>query len=85
MGTKFSRLNPLSEMDLKFLYAMAEDNTVSKVGDVESRMGTSHGTFQTYRRRLLDAGIITSPRRGELKFVMPQLGDYLRGQNSGTE
>ena len=73
-------LNPLSELDLVFLRAMAQDVGISNVADIEARTGLSHGTVQTYRRRLLDAGVVYSPRRGTLTMVMPQLADYIRRQ-----
>lgn len=71
-------INPLSEKDLIFLKAIAQHNGTAKIAVLEKRMGISHGTAQTYRKRLIDAGIIFSPRRGELALVMPQLADYLR-------
>ena len=71
-------INPLSDNDLNFLKAIAQYNGTSKIAVLEKRMGISHGTAQTYRKRLMDAGIIFSPRRGELALVMPQLADYLR-------
>ena len=74
-------LNPLSELDLVFLKTMAQDDGISNVADIEARTGFSHGTVQTYRRRLLDAGVVYSPRRGTLAMVMPQLADYIRRQD----
>ena len=71
-------LNPLSAKDVEFLKAIAQDDGVSKIADVEARLGVSHGTAQTYRKRLLDAGIIYSLRRGEIALLMPQLAVYLR-------
>jgi hypothetical protein len=65
-------------MDISFLKAMAQDEGVSKISAIEERLGLSHGYTQTYRRRLLDAGVIVSARRGELSFVLPQMREYLR-------
>ena len=73
-------LHPLSNRDISFLDAMASCDGVIKVADIEKITGLSHGTVQTYRSRLIDAGIITSPRRGELAFAFPQLADHLRKQ-----
>lgn len=70
-------INPLSDKDLAFLKAIAVDRGVSKIAVIEKRMKISHGTAQTYRRRMLDAGIIFTPRRGEVALVMPLLTDYL--------
>ena len=75
-------LNPLSDTDLVFLKAMARDNDgISNISDLENRTGFSHGKAQTYRKRLIDAGVVFSPRRGVLAMVMPQLADYMRKQD----
>ena len=70
-------LKGLSSGDTAFLCAMAQDAKVTRIADMEKRLGVSQGTVQTYRRRLLDAGVIEAPRRGEFAFVMPQLAVYL--------
>jgi len=71
-------LRPLSDADVAFLLAMSVDAGVTKTGDLSSRLGVSQGHVQSYRRRLLDAGVIYAPRRGEVEFVIPRLADYLR-------
>ena len=71
-------LNPLSDLDIAFLKAMAQDDGPTSTASLEGRLGLGHGTVQIYRCRLLDAGAVTSQRRGELTFVLPQLADYLR-------
>lgn len=71
-------LRPLSPGDLTFLQAMAVDDGSSSVADLQERLGVSQGHVQSYRRRLLDAGVIVAPRRGKLAFVIPHLRDYLR-------
>jgi len=72
-------LKPLSSRDKDFLTAMSEDKEVSNITDIQGRMGVSKGYAQTYRRRLLEAGIISSPGLGKLEFAVPYLGEYLRG------
>ena len=37
--------------------------------------------IQPYRKRLIDAGIIEAPRRGELIFAVPYLADFLLNSN----
>jgi hypothetical protein len=71
-------LKPLSDNDMNFLYAMAEDEGVSKIADVQKRLGKPNSQVQTYRLRLIAAGVIASPRRGELEFCLPYLKEYLR-------
>lgn len=73
-------LSPLSERDIYILQRMAEIGTTVKTSAIAKSAETTHGTMQTYRKRLMDAGILYSPRRGELEFVMPALADYLKRQ-----
>lgn len=73
-------LKELSGGDIAFLCAMAQDRKTTRVADLQHRLGISQGAVQTYRRRLLDAGVIEAPRRGEVAFALPMLADYLSGQ-----
>jgi hypothetical protein len=43
-------------------------------------MGKEGPAIQPYRKRLIEAGIIEAPRRGELVFAVPYLSDYLSEQ-----
>jgi len=73
-------LAPLSDNDRFFLKAMArcgEDITTAKL---QSGLGNKRGALQTYRKRLLETGVIETPRRGELVFAVPYLADYLMNQ-----
>lgn len=72
-------MKPLSSMDEKFLRAMAQDDEISRIADIKKRINSSDSVAQTYRKRLLDAGIIASERRGELSFTLPYFTEYLRG------
>ena len=71
-------LRPLSPGDVLFLRAMATDDGPTRVADLQARLGVSQGHVQSYRRRLLDAGVVVTPRRGVIYFVIPQLRGYLR-------
>ncbi|MCL2126090.1 MAG: ATP-binding protein [Oscillospiraceae bacterium] len=73
-------LNPLSAEDKRFLKAMAIDRDESKISDICDRMQIGRSYAQTYRRRLIDAGLIHSLSRGMLAFSIPYLGQYLRGE-----
>jgi len=73
-------LKPLSAGDLNFLHAMAMDHGDSTIKDIISRMGVSTAYGQKYRTRLIEAGIIAPVRRGELTFILPFLGEFLRGE-----
>ena len=73
-------LNLLSVEDKRFLKAMAMDNEESRVADIRDRLQAGGSHVQTYRRRLLEAGLIHSLSRGTLAFSIPYLGQYLRGE-----
>jgi hypothetical protein len=72
-------LKSLSDNDMNFLYAMSEDEGVSKLADIQSRLKKPNSQIQPYRLRLIAAGVIASPRRGELEFCVPYFKEYLRG------
>jgi hypothetical protein len=72
-------LKPLSKTDLAFLKAMAADDGPSSVADIEKRLHTTRHNVQAYRRRLIDAHVIASERRGELEATIPYIKEYLRG------
>ena len=73
-------LNPLSAEDKRFLKAMAVDNEESKVTDISERLQVGKSHTQTYRKRLIEAGLVHSPSRGILEFSIPYLRQYLRGE-----
>ncbi len=70
-------LAPLSDQDIAFLAAMAKDDQPSKMADIVARLNCSSSLAQTYKRRLLHAGVIEQYRRGEVRFAVPYLRDYL--------
>ena len=75
-------LAPLSDADVAFLAAMAEDEKESEPAALAGRMGVTSSYIQTYKRRLLQTGIIEQPARGKLRFAVPYLRDYLAEQKS---
>ena len=77
-------LATLSDRDRQLLDAMARDEGVSKVSDIIKRMGATDSSFQPYRARLIDAGVVEAPRRGELVFAVPFLGEYLASQRPAS-
>ena len=70
-------LAPLSDNDRLFLKAMAECGETVTTAKLQSNMGEKGQALQTYRKRLLDAGVIATPRRGELVFTVPYFEKYL--------
>ena len=71
-------LAPLSDADIRFLEAMSEDSEVSSISEIAGRLGVTGAYVQTYKRRLIQAGVIESPRRGTVKYAVPYLREYLR-------
>ena len=70
-------LKTLSNKDLQFLKAMSEDKGASRISDIKTRLKENDGTVQAYRKRLLEAGVVASERRGELEFTLPYFNEYL--------
>ena len=71
-------LQPLSETDIQFLQAMRDEPEACKIADIISRMGVTRDFAQQYRRRLLDAGVIETVRRGTVRIAVPYLAEYLK-------
>lgn len=76
-------LNPLSDNDKVFLQALARCGGTVTTAKLQEKLGKKGPAIQPYRKRLLEAGVIESPRRGELVFAVPYLADYLL--NGGNE
>lgn len=70
----------LSDVDQKFLDAMAEDEDRTKVADIVKRMGVSDAYVQVYKKRLLESGYVHTAGRGYVQFSLPYLGAYIRRQ-----
>ena len=73
-------LNPLSDNDKIFLKAMACQGETASTAKLQAALGKRGPAIQPYRKRLLDAGVIEAPRRGELVFAVPYLAEYLQNQ-----
>lgn len=70
-------LAPLSDNDRLFLKSMARCGEIITTAKLQSKLGKKGQALQAYRKRLLDAGVIAAPRRGELVFTVPYFADYL--------
>ena len=70
-------LNPLSDNDKLFLRALAHCGDSVTTAKLKEALGKKESSIQPYRKRLLEAGIIEAPRRGELVFAVPFWADYL--------
>lgn len=70
-------LDELSERDLDFLLAMLQDKRTSRTADIAARIDMTPGNTSIYRKRLLEQGVIEDARRGEVRFALPMLREYL--------
>lgn len=70
-------LNPLSDNDKILLMAIARCGGTATTAKLQAMLGRKGPAIQPYRKRLIEAGVIESPRRGELVFAMPYLSEYL--------
>lgn len=70
----------LSDVDQKFLNAMAEDDDRTKVADIVKRMDVSDAYVQVYKKRLIDSGYVHAVGHGYVQFSLPYLGAYIRRQ-----
>jgi type II secretory pathway predicted ATPase ExeA len=71
-------LQDLSLMDKKFVHALAEMETPVKINDLMAKTEFDRNKLNQYRRRLIREGIVHSPERGYVDFVIPYMKDYLR-------
>jgi hypothetical protein len=74
----------LSEMDQRFVEAMAVDQGRSKISDIVKRMEVSDQYVQVYKKRLIESGYVQPDGRGHVRFSLPYLGDYVRSLSSDT-
>lgn len=72
-----STLDVLSDMSIKFLLAMTEDEQSSTLTDIAQRLGKSSSYVSGYKRRLLEHGVVEDAGRGKLRFALPVLREYL--------
>ena len=70
-------LHGSSEKDIEFLCAMLEDPVHTRTKDIAERLGVSNSHVQTYKRRLVEAGLIRQVARGVVSFDVPMLREYL--------
>lgn len=67
----------LSPGDRTFLRAMLADETTTQQSDLRERLGKSSSHISSYKKRLLEAGVIEEPSRGSLVFALPGFRAYL--------
>ena len=70
-------LDELSDMDIKFLLAMLEDEDSSLSEEIEMRLNKTASYVTTYRKRLLDQGVIEMQGRARVRIALPGVREYL--------
>ncbi len=67
----------LSPNDLRFLQAMMPDREESRLADIASRMGEASNYTSTYKRRLIEQGVIGARGTSYVAFELPGFREYL--------
>ena len=73
----WARLGPLER---RALLAMTGDDGPTITGDLRARLGMTSPTWASYRRKLLDAGVVVAPRWGQIDFAHEPMRQWLRTQ-----
>lgn len=66
---------PFRELD--FLCTLAAMGESARTSDIGEAMGISGSQPSTYRRRLIDRGLLTAKSHGEVTFAMPYLREHI--------
>ena len=72
-----STYRELSNGDVRFLTAMLDDEAESSISDIAKRLGKTAGYASTYKRRLMQAGIIEETGRAKVRFSIPKFREYM--------
>ena len=68
----------LSDIDRRFLIAMAHDEHASRLADIADRLGVNAKFAGVYRHRLINAGMIVAAGRGWVDFAHHTTRAWLR-------
>ncbi len=67
----------LSRGDIRLLEAMLQDPRESRLADLADRLGEGSNYVSTYKRRLVEQGVIAELGRGVVAFELPGFRRYL--------
>ena len=81
-GVLSSTYRDLSDGDVRFLTAMLADKEYSSITDIAARIGKTPGYASTYKKRLLQAGVIEEVQRSKVSFAIPMFRGYLEDMAS---
>ena len=65
----------LSELDRKIVYVISTG--VYKTGDIREKLSISPQLLNTYRKRLMERGVVNGSVRGELTLALPRFEEYV--------
>ena len=71
-------LREIPERELEFLRSVAVLGTPARTGEIAERMGIAANQASTYRRRLINRGLISPAGHGLVDIEVPYLAAYLR-------
>jgi hypothetical protein len=77
----------MSAAQVAFLRAMAnvvDEERLASVADIAAELNRSVGSVSSVRAGLVNNGIIISPKRGKLAFMIPYLADFIQHQPEAT-
>ncbi|MCP3975495.1 MAG: ATP-binding protein [bacterium] len=70
----------LSDVDRRFLIAMARDDGPSRITTVAERLEVDNGYAGVYRHRLIKAGMIIAAGKGRIDFAQHSTRQWLRNE-----
>ena len=79
-GVLRSTYRELSNGDISFLNAMLKDSEESSVSEIAERMNKKPGYVSTYKKRLMQAGVIEETGKSKVAFAIPMFRDFLEEQ-----
>lgn len=71
-------LRGIPERELEYLLRMTRGTRPMPTGKIAETMGIPANQQSTYRRRLIERGLIAPAGYGRVDFALPYLGEYLR-------
>ena len=66
----------LSELDKKVVYVVSLG--INKISDIREKLSISPQLLNTYRKRLIERGVIDGSVHGELSLALPRFEEYIK-------
>lgn len=78
----------LSSSEVEYMRAMASclnEDRMANTGEIARLLGKEHSQLSAVREKLIDNGIVLSPARGKLAFMIPYLAEYVLSERTDAE